>query len=489
MDRAVAGIGRGWARLLGCVALALCLWPVCSWGQIPERKAKRVVVLPARTLPEKCESLFVGTGTEPARWQKFHRSLETALSASEDVKLLQFVDFRGALSRKAEYRDKVVLGREFFLLAQEEYQDVMQAEAESHLRRSVEILDSIYYDLVEPEAMAQILMLLGVTQVERGQPGQAHVSLKRALFLWPSLHVARGYYPAAVEAALLTACEDLRASMEGMPLNSLQRAVGFLDANNVDTLLVLLAEPEGAAPSLQVVALERSTRTLGFREAMAMPQNPEGDAEAASRLASRWAACTPFETMKPASSRLERAWTFAGTYQNMGYLANPTRDLLFNWGFSFNGSHFFVPTFGMMGKLQFISSFPDPHGDLLDESRSVRLVVGPVFALTGDWWRLFLLPGADVNALGSFRTSRDPDCKFYEPDSPGYETTCDQGRVKRYDLAVQGGVHLALGGQLFFSNQLFIELSATFSAYFLPINRSFEMNFPVGLEAGGGISF
>lgn len=481
--------GRLSAVLVVLLGLAAAAFPGLSSAQVPERKAKRVVVLPARSLPDQCSLLFESGAVEPSRWQKFHRSLESALSSAEDVKLMPFVELRSLLSRRSEYRDKVVLGREFYLLAQEEYQDVRQAEAESHLRRAVEILDGIYYDLVEPEAMAQILLLLGVTQVERGQAGQAHVSMRRALFLWPSLHMAKGYYPAAVEAALLTACEDLQASMGGFPLNTMERAVEFLRANNLDTLLVMLATGQGESQHLEVVSLERSTRSVSFRESLTLPVLQDQDGDVASKLASRWVTCAPFEEKPVAKSRAERSWTFAGTYQNLGYLANPTRDLLFNWGFSFNGSHFSVPTFGLMGKLQFISSIPDPYGDLLEELRSVRLVVGPVFALTGEWWRLFVLPGAEAHALGSFRTSRDPDCKFYEIDSPGYQAACDLGRVKRYDLAVQGGVHLALGGQIYFSNQLFLELSVSFSGYFLPISRSFELNFPVGIEAGGGIAF
>lgn len=477
------------AVFAAAVAVFVLVHASVGLAQVPERKTKRVVVLPLRTLPERCRVMFESGSTEAMRWQKFHRTLESSLASAEDVTLVPFVDLRGSLSRRAEYRDKVVLGREFYLLAQEEYQDVRQAEAEAHLRRAVEILDDIYYDLVEPEAMAQILLLLGVTQVERGQAGQAHVSMRRALFLWPSLHVAKDYYPAAVEAALLNACEDLRESMGGFPLNSIERAIEFLRVNNLDTLLVTMAGAQSDGQTLDVVSLERSTGSVSYRESLVLPAQPDLDAEMASRLASRWVSCVPFEEKPRPKGRAERSWTFAGTYQNLAYLANPTRDLLFDWGFSFNGSHFFVPTFGLMGKLQFISSMPDPLGDLLEELRSVRLVVGPVFALTGEWWRLFVLPGAEAHALGSFRTSRDPDCKFYEIDSAGYEATCDLGRVKHYDLAVQGGIHLAVGGQIYFSNQLFLELSMSFSGYFLPINRSFELNFPVGIEAGGGIAF
>lgn len=448
-----------------------------------------MVVLPARALPDKCESIFSSSGAETGRFQKLGRSLESALVASEDVKLIPFVELRSELARKGDYRDKVGLGREYYLLAQEEYQDLRQAEAEAHLKKAVEVLDSIYYDMVEPEAMAQILMLLGVTQLERGQAGAAYVSLRRALFLWPAMRITKGYYPEAVEASLMTACTDLRDSLSSVPLSTLERSLAFMGANHLDTLLFLILTPDAPGPRLHVVALEQSTRTVGFREVLAMGDDPAQDGELASALASRWAACAPFESKKSEESRVDRVWTFAGTYQNMAYITNPTRDLLFSWGFSFNGSYFVVPTFGFMGKLQFFSSLPDSHRDLLDELRSVRLVVGPVFALTGDWWRLFVSPGAEAHALGSFRISRDPDCKFYAADSEGYAAMCDTGRVKHYDLAMQGGLHVAMGGQFYFSNKLFLEFSADFSTYFVPFDRSFDMNFPVALEAGGGISF
>jgi len=484
--------------LVGLAALAILMTLLCppsALAQMQVRKPKKVLVLQPRVLPPSCDQLFAPQPHDVTRWNRMHKALETALGTYEDVVVLSFGEFRSNMGKRDDYREKSVLGREFFLLGQEEYKELRQAEAQRHLQRSVNLLDSVLYEFVEPEALSQILLLLGVTQVEVGEMGQAHINLRRALSIWPQTSVVKGYYPTAVERAISTACEDLLHTHATNPTVLWESAAAIFQITKADTLFVILpgrnpgSDADSVGHQFELVAVDREPRAITFRDSLTLTPDPTQDQQLMSASASRWAACTPFSTLQTATTKEARSWTLAGAYQQMAYMATPTRDPIFNWGFSFSGSHFFLPTFGIMGKLQFFSSVPDRYGDLLDEIRSVRLVAGPAFALSGDWWRLFVLTAAEAHTFGSFRTSRDPDCKFYQPDSPGYNAMCEPSRINQFDFAVQGGFYLALGSQLYFANQLFIEVSASFSAYFLPINRSLELNFPVGLEVGGGISF
>ena len=160
-----------------------------------------------------------------------------------------------------------MLGRERYLLGNEMYRDLRQKEAEEHLRRAVELLEGIYYDVAEPEALSQVLMLLGVTMVEQGAAAPSHLAFKLALFVLPSTKLQRGYYPKPVEDAVLLACEDLRESADKeVPLGSPDRAAQFMAANGLDVLFTPIVVLEEERRYVLLLAFERKSHSVTFRE-------------------------------------------------------------------------------------------------------------------------------------------------------------------------------------------------------------------------------
>lgn len=479
-----------------CRMKALALWivavalPVTALGQAPERVTGQLLVLPARTLSNSCDALFSAAKPDETRGAQLGLAIEAAAAEVEDLRVVQFSEFRSSFVRKPSYRDRVGLGRDYYLLAQEEYRTLRSAEADQHLRKAVEVFDSIYYDLVEPEAMSQVLLLMGVNLVERSDGPAAHLAFKRALMLAPGLRVQKGYYPPAVESALEVACEDVHASLDGMPLSSLDRALGLMTSEHIDWLVfpIVRYQAETGKQQLVFAVLDRDKRSVGYHEEIPLGE-ATGDAEEASRIVSRWSACASFRTAGGALKEGPGDWTFSGGYEHLIFLRSPTRSLINAWGFSFNTSRYLVPSFGLVAKVQFLNSYPDRFGDMLDDLRSFRLMVGPAFSLSGEWWRIYVVPGAEAHLLGSFRTSTAPGCKFFAPDSQGYSALCDSSDVREYELVLQGGINLSFGGQLFFANLLFLDFSVSGTTYFFPLNRSFDMNFPISFELGGGISF
>ena len=239
---------------------------------------------------------------------------------------------------------------------------------------------------------------------------------------------------------------------------------------------------------LGVGVMESSSKSVAFQDRFSLTGDGERDSEQVSRLVSRWAGCTTFAAAKTEEPAFKSV-LFGASYQQMAWVTNPTRSLLHSWGFSFSGGAYLVPSLALMGKLQFISSLPDTYGDLLDDLRSVRLMLGPAFAVGGEWWRLYIVPSAEAHLLAAFRTSRNPDCKFFLSDSAGFESNCRATDITEFPLTLQGGLNLALGGQLYFANLLFLDATFSVSTYFFPFDRSIDMNFPVALELGGGIAF
>jgi tetratricopeptide (TPR) repeat protein len=474
------------ALMTGLAAVLLCGTGFARPEPILQHK--KILVLPVAMAVHDCDLLFTTQAPQRSPSTRIHRVLEERLEAFPTLKVLSFRDARRKISERKVYQENLGTGRERYLLAREQYRELRHPEAESNLLHAIRILGEIFYELVEPEAFAEIYFLLGVTQIEMGRPEEAHQAFKRALALDPFLHVPSGYYPARVEQALSVACTDLRSGTAPPTGSDIHRGKALAETLALDALLVVRWGGTPDRPRLALVVLDRRTGSLSFEEEISLTGVPDRDDQELDRLASRWVACTPFHVTQP-SIETEHRFLFSAAYQQMAYLTYPTRSMLHSMGFSFETGLYLLNTFGFVGKVQFTSSLPDRFDDMLEPLRSVRLMAGPSFSLAGAWWRLYLVPSLEVQFLSSFRTSTVPDCKFYIGDSPRYEAMCNSGQVKHYPTEIQGGVNLSLGSQFFFSNRLFVGVSLSISTYFLPLDRSIEMNFPVSLEGGGGIAF
>ncbi len=449
---------------------------------------KKILVLPVALAVHDCGLLFTTQAPQRSPSARIHRVLEERLEAFPMLKVLFFRDARRKISERKVYQESLGTGRERYLLAREQYRELRHSEAESNLLHSIRILGAIFYELVEPEAFAEIHFLLGVTQIEMGRPEDAHQAFKRALTLDPFLHVPSGYYPALVEQALSVACTDLRSGTTPPAGSDIHRGKELAEILGLDALLIIRWGGTPDDPRLALVVLDRRTGSLSFEEEIPLTGIAGQDDQELDRLAGRWVACTPFQTTQPTVETQHR-FLFSAAYQQMAHLTVPTRSILHSMGFGFETGLYLLNTFGLVGKVQFSTSLPDRFDDLLEPLRSVRLMAGPSFSLSGVWWRLYLVPSLEVQFLSAFRTSTDPDCKFYLRDSPGYAAMCSPAHVKHYPTEIQGGINLSAGSQFFFSNRLFVGLSLSLSTYILPLDRSIEMNFPVSLEGGGGVAF
>lgn len=457
-------------------------------ADLPERKPKKVLVLPTVLMEPSCESIFSGEPRTSPLAARLHRQLETSLGTLLDIQVLPFVQARSTIVKRRFYQERVVVGRERYLLAKEYYRDLRQTEAVENLERSIDTLIGIYYDLVEPEALAEILLLAGVTLVEVGHFPEAHLAFKKALSLNPMLHLTRGFFPEPVERAITIACTDLQEGSSGLQPQELGRYQALAKELGVDSLFFSRIITREDRLFFDLTVLEKKGGNIAFQEEVPLSGDPAADGEAVDRLASRWTACAPFEKPQRTVEQLHK-YLFSASYQQMAYLSYPTRTMLHNMGFSFEVGAYVLDSFGLVGKVQVISSLPDRFGDVLTPLTSTRLILGPSFSLTGQWWRLSMVPAAELHIQGPFKTSTDPDCKFFAAGSAGYTDMCDTSRVKNYPTAVVGGVNVALGAQFFFINRLFLSATMSISSYFLPLDRSKELNFPVALEVGGGVAF
>ena len=457
-------------------------------GATPQFKNQTVLVLPIRELAHSCDELFSPHPPASGNAVQLGRILQQQVAQTQYTKTISYSEFRSDLAGSASYKEKLVLGRERYLLAKELYRELRQTEAEDNLLRSIRFLQQIFYELVEPEAFAEIYLLLGVTRMELGRNAEAHLAFKKAMFLNPRLPIQRGYYPEPVEQALTIACEDSRRSVGTISYEDVDRALHFMKSWKIDAIVISILSQQGGKTALFLGVLDQKSRSVVFRETIPLAGSMEVDEAQISRAVGRWNACTARQSIQPRLEERHR-YVFSAAYQQMAYLSYPTRSILNTTGFSFESGFFLLRNFALVAKAQFTSSLPDRFGDMLSPLTSFRLILGPAFSVSGNWWRLYVVPGAEVHMLGAFSTSSDPDCKFYNKDSDGFAAMCPDGQIKKYPVTFLGGVNVSLGAQFFFSNRLFLSTALSISTYFMPFDRSIEMNFPVAIEAGGGIAF
>ena len=486
--------GLGGIRLMGPALAAAVLAVVIGAGsdaraELPRRKSKRVAVLPPRVLTSGCNQLFSSDKTDLGWARRLSGKVVESLAGQPDIKVTDFVSLRGKVSGKSSYRDKMVVGRERYLLGRELYRDLRQNEAEESLRRAVDLLDAVFYDIVEPEEHSDVLLLLGVTLMEGGHTAQAHGIFKRALSLFPTMRIPQGHYAQPIEKALQVACVDLRQSLEKeIPLSTVERTVAFMSKHKLDSLFFPVFVQDGDDKTMLLIVFERTTRSLAFRDEIPVGGEEKDALARIDRSVSRWATCTPF---KSPTRRVEERhrYVLSAAYQHLAYLVYPTRSMLHTMGFSFEGDFFFLDSFALVGKMQLMSSMPDRFRDMLEGFTSARLIFGPAFSVSGTWWRFYVVPGAELHYIGSFSVTRDSDCKHFLNDSPGYIAKCEPKHIKEFPVEFLGGINVYMGSQFFFANKLFLGMGASVSTYFVPFNRSFDMNFPVSAEIGGGIAF
>jgi len=475
-------------RSLSLTVLPVVLLAVSTGAAAFERIPKSVAVLPVRNLESPCKNIFVSGEPERVGASKLGAAVEASLSTHDDLKLVPFVTLRNKLAGTTAYKDRLVVGRERYLMGKELYNDLRQPEAEDSLRRALDLLESVYYDLVEPDAFSEILMLLAVTLVEEGKSAQALAAFKRTVLLHPNLRLPAGYHPKSVEESLILACEDVRQSLEReIPLAGADRTQDLMDRHGVDVLVLPLLTSVEDRRVLVLVLFERGQLSVSFREEVPVTDDATTAAGIDAAI-SRWAACTPFKRVKHGVEETH-SFVLSAAYDHMLYLLFPTRTPVQSVGFSFETGYFFVPSFAIMGRFQLMYSVKDRYEDMYEEFTSARAIIGPAFSLSGTWWRVFVTPGVELNYVGSFSVTSDPDCKFFADGSDGYKANCDPDRIDNYPLQILGGVNVYLGSQFFFSNQLFLSAGASVSTYVMPFDRSIEVNFPISGEIGGGVAF
>jgi len=364
--------------------------------------------------------------------------------------------------------------------------------------KSLKTYRECYFDVLAPDALADLLLTLAHARSEvtglredrlSAERNQAGRDLEDMFFLNPDQRVAKGFYPVAFEDLLEDALSDFRASSlrRENRLGVKPRLRQFKEDLDVDTVVLPYLERDGSDIHLRVVVFDSEVATARF-DGVVIPEAPADGQDRLDRFISAWLTCLP--TGSPIT-RSEDAVANNRFFIDTGFAYSiygkfTTRRLFHNLGMGLSAEYQFLRGLGVFGQINLFTSTQDPDRDLLDSFTSVRTTLGLSYAFRGQWWRVYVRFGFDVQFLGSYVTTTDPWCKFAgQADSRCTESEfTDLGSGK-----ITMGIHGGFGVQFFVTRNIYLTVRASTSAYIVPLNENTVVNFPVTSELALGYSF
>jgi len=450
-----------------------------------EKVARRVVLLPVRAFDGTVQDLFRMDAARSAGSVAATR-VDTALSKA--LKEALYVD---GLTRDV-LRDKLRLRKEFpigtlaalslYRVGLEHYLALQTDRAIGNLKNAERFYDDVYETLVDPAALGDVLLILGVSHIEQGEPELAHLAFKRLFLHQPQRHVKKGFFPERIEQALAAALVDFNASgPKDQPLGSPDRLEQLGADLGLDVMIHGAVTAEAGRLDVRLYAWDRQKQTQVMTERFAADAHIE---ERVDRFISRLLCCTTLAMRTPEPPPMPRFrldTDIAGSI----YGRHPARRLWTNLGFGMTFAHVVRPGFELFASTQLYTSVLDPYRDLLRSFNSVRFVIGPGFHTLGETVRFFAHPGLDLHLLGRFVASTDPNCKLFGTSHP----QCSGGSLTDLDGALLIGVNLTLGTHISIGRSFFVAIKPSISAYFLPLDGKDKLNFPLSFETGLGYVF
>lgn len=458
------------------------------------RLRKTVGVAPFRNYAVAPEDLFREDGDALPYddvLQEAQKYLQERLARRSDVRLIGERDLRESITTRKNYREGILLAREWFNLGVDHYRALRLDRALENLDRAEALYLDIHQDLVEPFALAELELYRGLALGEKGAGDLAHVAYKRMFVFNPWKRFPKGYHAPATETALQGALVDFQLTVNrDMLFLTPERIDRFLREQGLDALFFAYLErrPEGGGLDLHVVVYESAPGRVAFRDSTPVTGDPE-DLDALDRVLTRWLACADWEHQEQPRTPLD-----ASLFVDVGvaygiFLVQPLRELFHNVGFHAGVAWQLSQSFDLHVAVAVKTTFPDPNEDLLRSSTSVRGLIGAGFTFRSRRLRLYIHPGVDIVYLGDIAWTTNANCKFFAPLPPGERLDCPTGEVDTQGSGYLFGLALATGLNVFLTNDLYLDIRVDASAYFLPFDPTDDLNFPMNFALGVGYAF
>ncbi len=446
-----------------------------------DKRLRSVAILPTKVdlarptelfQPDSAQSSDLGGQIEDL----LHRTLQD----TPFVGVRSVAQVRQELESTASARAMFRVAQESYRIGLDLYLGMQTSRAEESLRRATRLYADMWQDLVDAKPFADAQFMLGVALIEMARP-DGPLALRDAFQMQPSRRFRTNFFPPLVNNALMQALTDHRASGDpSHPYGDNRRMTDLAKRLGVSQLVMSTLRPGHDGVELVVAIFDAQHRVVDMELHVPMQ---EANARVPAFL-SRWQACVPI-TESRQSRRQESSVRVDTSGAYALYLRQPTRKNFHSVGFSMGVAQEFTRNIEWFSRVAMYTSLPDEYSDLVHSFNSVRLQGGLSFVFQRGDLRLFLRPGLDLDLLGSFAATRDANCKLFGLDS----RQCALSHVSNLDQRTLAGGHLATGAYVSIGRNFFFLVQASAAAYFLPLDGTDRLNFPVSADVGLGFRF
>lgn len=504
--------------ILRCAAWSLCA-AVCVLMSSVEAAAQpvtpaphRVAVSPTFYLMEDPEAV------QPVRFEGreetgavVERSVRRYIAGHPEVfEYITGAQILRRIERQPLYTDRLGVARDSAKNGLNSYKELELQAAIGSLERALENYTTIHYDLVDPDEVAEVILYLALSHLERGDRLQADRLFRRMILLTPERELREGYYPDNVVQTYHSAREYLREEVRtrGLPAEMSDLADRLTTLMEMESMVFGFVVPAASGPQRwQVRLLPWSRREGPIARADTMVVETLDAArlrEAGSRLAARWADCVREPVVeetgpvKPArgTSPLSVDVGFSyGTYLRFPRLKplreslsredtssdRPDTDRLIrhfnNYGLNVAVGWALRQEFALFGRFQLLVSQRDYSWRIEDVS-TVRGMIGGEFGLQLDRFRLGLQLAADLTHLDDFTIRLNLEC----PQRPG--EVCNKQVYDEHGVQLGLNVTPLVTYKLYSALEVVAQTSLSYFFYSSDSDAVDEVNLPLTAEIG-----
>jgi len=424
---------------------------------------------------------------------------------AEYFELVKDTELTAAVTSQPGYNQSLEIARGFAELGLQKYKELDMPGAIQFLSRARQAFLDIRHEVVAPQEVAEVLVFLSLSYIERGDSAsQALGTLRELILLAPKQPLQKGIYPDNVVAAYRDARQALIREIDrrGLPLELDNQARDLARLTGSDAVIVGFVIPSERRGGYKVRlfpwsrALERVDRSDTIELGRLDTDSVQS---AGNRLAARYADCVrapaevptdPVPTARGLSPMsLELSMSYATFLQfprlrladasdevNLGRIS-----YFGNYGVSVAGIYALRREFGLFTRVQILTSQRERSGGLdAREFATLRGVFGGEFRVKLGRARLGTQLGVDLTHLGDFAIL-DPECV----PKPRVGACSDENAAEHYrDYNLLVGLNATPSIAFELTRSLEIVSKTSMSLFLFSTAEESEVNFPWSGELG-----
>lgn len=374
------------------------------------------------------------------------------------------------------------------------YKALETGQAIDNLQTAVEEFDYLYFDLMEPQRVAQVSLYLALSYLEQEKQTLELVRhFQRMMLLDPRQEIRSGLYPEKVVEAYQSAREFLIEELrtDGPERRTAQRLTDFAGA---DYAAFVYSFPASRGRHEVLLWLYDSGEERFLKpESLVVDDVREATlAEASNRLMSRYLPCcleVPDDGDRVRSASGQSPFSLQVQFAYASFLKFPSpvhperegfppdrKSLFGNAGIGIHGTYLLTREFGVTMGVQILNSITDYHGRLREDFSTIRAFGGGDLGVQVGDFNFGSTFSLEATRLGDFTAWEDESCVVRNDCGPSsYASFTD------FDFLLGVNARPRVVWRFFQTYHAVASVDVTY--YFIPLSGR-DLNFPVTGQIG-----